>query len=198
MTSIETKQLLIETGARLFHQNGYNNTGIAEILSASGIPKGSFYFHFKSKEDFALTVIDHYSQFLKGWFDQYAEDTNKSPLTRLRNFLESFIVFYEGSGCRLGCPIGNFALEMSDLSEPIRKKINSVLLLIRDSIETIIKDAKSMGEIPMEINTLDIADFIMSSWEGALLVMKSGKSTEPLKRFINILFTYILTTNNRA
>jgi TetR/AcrR family transcriptional repressor of nem operon len=192
MTSTETRQLLIEAGARLFHQNGYNNTGIQEILKETGIPKGSFYFHFKNKEDFALEVIEYYSEHFRDMYDKYANDKNYTPLTSLRNFLESFIIFYDNSGCKLGCPIGNFALEMSDLSEPIRKKLNTVFDLMRDKIASTMSEAQNLNEISIELNSLEIADFIITSWEGALLLMKTTKNTQPLTKFINILFTYIL------
>ena len=86
---------------------GYNDTGIADLLSAAGVPKGSFYHHFKSKEAFGLAVIDNYGTGATAELEATLADTAYRPLERVRRFFEAVFSEFEGHGCRLGCLLGN-------------------------------------------------------------------------------------------
>ena len=88
----DTRQKILETGARIVHRKGFNHTGIQEILEAAGVPKGSFYNYFKNKEDFGLHVIDYYVVHFEGLAQQMLDDTSLAPLKRLVNILNHFIV----------------------------------------------------------------------------------------------------------
>ncbi len=183
----DTKQKIIETGARIIHHKGYNHTGIQEVLKLAGVPKGSFYFYFANKEDFGLHVIDFFNQMFREMVDPFTGNLALSPLSRLERIFDWFIGLFKELDYTCGCPIGNLAQEMGDLSPAFGSKLNeSVDLMIR-IYEELLNAAKVAGEISVDLDTREAAGFIVSSWHGALIRMKIVKGAEPLenhKRFI--------------
>ncbi len=186
------KQHILEKGAQLIHLNGFNNTSINDIVSAAEVPKGSFYNYFKSKEDYGLELLDFYESFFNEKVKTSLMNKTLPPLKRLKIFLTDFEDFYASVDCSLGCPIGNFAEEMSDLNEAIRGKVVTKLENMKNKIKTVLDDAVIENEIEVTSKTEDLANFIVNSWEGAVLRMKADKCVEPLKLLNQILFSKIL------
>ena len=125
----ETRSALIETGMDIMLVKGYTNTGIQEILSALAIPKGSFYHHFESKENFAIEIIRHYDQFQTALLIEILRDSSRSPLQRLKLYCETYRTKLNAQECKRGCLIGNLSQEMSDQSEILRQELSTVCLL---------------------------------------------------------------------
>ncbi len=183
MNKTETRARILEEGARLIHLNGFNNTGIQEVLNAAEVPKGSFYFYFQNKEAFGLAVIDYYrGQFLRMGLE-HLKNRTKTPLVRLNDMFVDFRNNFELLDCRMGCPIGNLATEMGDINEAFRAKLEAVFQEMRDGIQAFLVAAQENGELTYELDTRDMAEFILDSWEGALLRMKAVGSVAPLQRF---------------
>lgn len=189
----DTKQEIIKAGAQIMHLKGYNNTGVKEILDKAGIPKGSFYNFFKSKEDFGLQVIDYFVGFFFEIFSQFLHDTSHPPLERIRLLLAWFMEFFKSADYTLGCPIGNFAQEMGDINPVFREKLKSCLDAMTQQFALILQEAQETGSLPSSLNVQEAARFMVSSWEGALVLMKVMKSTEPLETHSKYIFDYILT-----
>jgi TetR/AcrR family transcriptional repressor of nem operon len=187
-----TKLSIIREGARQVHSKGYNNTGLSDILQAASVPKGSFYFYFKSKEDFGLAIIDHYGEFIQGMAEAYLVDSNLPPLDRLANFIDAYQTLFEKMGLRCGCPIGNLIQEMSDLNEPFREKISIIYSRMQSPVEQCLREAQDRGEISADIDAGQAAQFILNSWEGAIMHMKLAKDSQPLKIFRRMVFGRIL------
>ena len=187
-----TKARILETGAQIIHLKGFNHTGIQEILDAVSVPKGSFYNYFKSKDDFGLQVID----FFVAHFDQLAENFlgNRSlpPLERIRGLLDNFISFYRSKDYCYGCPVGNLAQELGDISPEFRDKLRYAMDRMVGSYERVLEEAKSMGDLPQDFDAHEAAHFIVSSWEGALIRIKIVKGPEPLENHRRFIFDYIL------
>jgi TetR/AcrR family transcriptional regulator, transcriptional repressor for nem operon len=188
----DTRQLILNNGAKLVHARGFVNTGIQEILDASSVPKGSFYFYFKSKEDFGKALVDHYSRFISAMFDKYLSDTNRAPLARLQRFFEDSCKFYTSINFSSGCPIGNLSQEMSDLSEPLREKLIEAYSKMKSTIKACIEEARDQGQLDRNLDTGSLATFILNGWEGALIDMKLSKSVEPLVIFKDMIFGLII------
>lgn len=185
---------LIRVGRDIVVRQGFNATGLSDILAKAGVPKGSFYYYFESKEDFGLAIIadfaDEYQKKLEGIF----EDEQSSPLTRLRNYFEVGIQEMEASGCKSGCLMGNLAQEMSAQSEVFRDRINQTFTHWETYIASCLQAAQGSGELNnlSKAKTNDLAKFILSGWQGAMLRAKVIRSTAPLKTFIEILFEQVL------
>src|SRR5260221_10451528 len=103
MNKQETKQNLLQMGNQLMAQHGYNHTGLNEILAAAGVPKGSFYYYFNSKEDFALQVLDQFAARAEARIAGFLNNETLPPLSRLRAYFEWYITDLESVECSLGC-----------------------------------------------------------------------------------------------
>jgi TetR/AcrR family transcriptional regulator, transcriptional repressor for nem operon len=188
-----TKQKVLEVGAEIIHLKGFNHTGIQEVLQAAGVPKGSFYNYFKNKEDFGLHVIDHFIGVFSAVVEPVIEDPSLPPLEKIRGMLDLFIEFFRGRDFSYGCPVGNLAQEMGDLSPAFREKLNEAFDSMADIYMSLIREGQSNGEISERIHAEDTAYFIVTSWHGALGHMKIKRSTQPLESHIHFIFNYILT-----
>jgi len=190
-----TKELILEKGSEIVRLKGFHHTGIQEILNTAGVPKGSFYFYFKSKEDFGLQLIDHYANFFLGNADVFINDENFSYLNRLRRFFDFFLNYFETTNYKGGCTIGNLAQELGDINVRFRVKLNEIFEKMKSKVETFLRHAQNENEISKEIDISMASDFIINSWEGALIRLKVAKSSEPLRIFDKLIFEHYLVNN---
>src|SRR3954447_19593896 len=126
MSKESTKTVLLEAGKSVFLAKGYNNSGIEAILHAAGVPKGSFYYYFASKEDFGLQVLNRFAEEIGANFERCLGNTNLPPLQRLRSYFEEVCVRLESQQCRNGCLVGNLSQEMADQSEAFRTRLEEI------------------------------------------------------------------------
>lgn len=187
-----TKNQLLEAGINIMIEKGYNNTGIQEVLQTTGVPKGSFYYYFDSKEDFGLKIIDYFEQQYNQKLCLYLDDKSKSSVERLRAYCEDGKKNFEAQRCRRGCLIGNLSQEMADQSEAFRARLEEVLTKWRNRFAQTIKEGQSNGEISKELDTVELAEFFLSGWEGAVMRSKTTKNVAPQQAFINIMFGHVL------
>lgn len=187
-----TRDRIIETGAEIIHLKGFNHTGIQEILNAAGVPKGSFYNYFKSKDDFGLQIIDYFSAHFQKIAKETLEDTRISPLSRIYAFLTAFMEYFESQNYAGGCPIGNLAQEMGDLSPAFRKKLSDAMDMMVDAYSHVLSAAQNDGKIMKSLNIKDTASFIIAGWHGAIIQMKLSRSLDPLKNHRKFIFDHLL------
>jgi len=187
-----TKNRILEAGAEIIHLKGFYHTGIQEILSAAAVPKGSFYNYFKNKDDFGLQLIDYFVEYYTHLSRNILEDGTIPPLERIRRLLEWFIEFFRSKNYAYGCPIGNLAQEMGDLSPAFRKKLKMALGSIVDIHSRLLAKAQREGELSQSLDVREAARFLVSSWHGALVHMKAVKGPEPLENHIRFIFDHVL------
>jgi TetR/AcrR family transcriptional repressor of nem operon len=187
-----TKDRIIETGAEIIHRKGFNHTGIQEILNAASVPKGSFYNYFNSKDEFGLQIIDYFSAHFKRIAEETLEDTRVSPLSRIYAFLTTFMEYFESQNYAGGCPIGNLAQEMGDLSPAFRKRLSEAIDMMVDAYSQVLAAAQKDGKILKSLDIRDTATFIIASWHGAIIQMKLAQSLAPLKNHRKFIFDHIL------
>ena len=187
-----TRDRIIETGAEIIHRKGFNHTGIQEILNAANVPKGSFYNYFKSKDEFGLQIIDYFLAHFKRIARETLEDTRVSPLNRIYRFLSAFMEYFESQNFAGGCPIGNLAQEMGDLSPAFRKKLSEAIDMMVDAYSQVLAAAQNDRKISKNLNINDTASFIIASWHGAIIQMKLSQNLAPLKNHRKFIFDYIL------
>jgi len=187
-----TKNRILEAGAEIIHLKGFYHTGIQEILSGAAVPKGSFYNYFKNKDDFGLQLIDYFVEYYTHLSRNILEDGTIPPLERIRRLLEWFIEFFKSKDYAYGCPIGNLAQEMGDLSPAFRKKLKMALGSIVDIHSRLLAKAQREGELSQSLDVREAARFLISSWHGALVHMKAVKGPEPLENHIRFIFDHVL------
>jgi TetR/AcrR family transcriptional repressor of nem operon len=190
MTRTSTREEIIRKGAELIHAQGFKATGLQQILQTTGVPKGSFYFYFKSKEDFGLEIINYFDAAISKAFTQYLTDKKVPPMRRLENLFDYYEASFQKSSAALGCPIGNLSLELADTNERLRKHLAAVIEKLIAQIEACLKEAKHDKSLSAGLNTADTANFIFHGFEGAILHTKVVKSIEPFRAFRDCMTQY--------
>jgi len=192
MIENSTKENILNSSTKLFLKKGYNASGLQEILTAANVPKGSFYHFFKSKEMLGKEVLAHYSDENKPIIKRYLVDYKATPLSRLEAFFDEITRHYEQDAeCSGGCLIGNLAQEMSETNESFRILIETIFSDWKLYFTTCLKEAQQAHEISQDIDTEELAEVMLNSWEGALLKMKVTKSVAPLRGFKKIFFSLL-------
>ena len=189
---VSTRDRIIETGAEIIHRKGFNHTGIQEILNAARVPKGSFYNYFKNKEDFGLQIIDYFSAHFKRIAAETLEDIRVSPLNRIYRFLTAFMEYFESQNYAGGCPIGNLAQEMGDLSPAFRQKLSEAIGMMIDAYCRVLTAAQKDGKILKSLDIRETAASIVAGWHGAIIQMKLTRTLVPLKNHRKFIFDQIL------
>jgi TetR/AcrR family transcriptional repressor of nem operon len=185
--SHDTQQKLLETGVEMLLRQGYNDLGIAALLGKTRIPKGSFYHHFTSKEDFALQVIDLYLKEVHRGLDQCLGDRSVPPLQRVRGFFEGTVEKYRGEGY-LGCLLGGLGQELSGVSETFRRKVEQCFNEIAGRIAVTLQEAVDIGDLPQGTDTQKMAELLVNCWEGAALRMRLRRDPAPLMEMLDFYF----------
>lgn len=188
----DTRALLLEAGMNVMFEKGYTNTGIQEVLSSVGVPKGSFYHFFESKEDFALKIIRHVEQSYVNVLAGFLSDGTRTPLERLKNYCETKKNDLLNQSCRRGCLIGNLSQEMADQSETLRLELARVMKRWRDIFSNCINEGQLRGEISKKLPPDTLAEMFLCGWEGSIMRSKTQKDIEPMQAFIDVIFTEVL------
>jgi TetR/AcrR family transcriptional repressor of nem operon len=114
------------------------------------------------------------------------------PLQRLKQFFEATRLACDQEAGRSGCPIGNLTQEMGGLSEAFQARLRRVLNGMKHVMRECLEDARSRDEIDPTLDSSETADFILNSWQGALLRMKAEGNTQPLLLFEQMVFGHLL------
>ena len=178
---------MLEVGLAMLLKHGYSDLGVQAVLEATATPKGSFYHHFKDKEDFALQVVDAYMQQVHAGLDACLGDDNLAPLDRVRRFFELTELKYRQEGY-MGCLLGGLGQELSGISEAFRNKIEGCLTEIANRIAVCLETAKRNGEIPPDCDPPRMASLLIDCWEGAALRSRLRGSAAPLNAMLDFYF----------
>jgi TetR/AcrR family transcriptional repressor of nem operon len=188
----DTRKVILEAGTKSILKKGYHQCGLAEILEEAGVPKGSFYYYFPSKEDFGLALIEN-------WLEKYAEaeqwlhDGSVSPLTRVRRFFEERYRMFQRARRQYGCMVGTLFAEMAAHNETFRRRVQEILTAWLDQIAECLVQAQRAAEIGADLDARAMAEFCLISWEGAVQRGKTVQSIAPLDLFFQVIFDSLLT-----
>ena len=191
-TSSDVRERLLEAGVRTFSRSGFNGCSVQDITEAAGVPKGSFYNHFESKEALGAAALEHY------WSDgtcdrlRILSDAGLAPRERLRRYFEQVADDMAQIEFTCGCLVGNMAAELSDHSEVISEKLSAILAGWSRRMGACISEAQLSGEIRSDADPVQLATFVLNAWEGAVLRARLEKGDRPLRQFIDILFSQLL------
>lgn len=187
------KERLLECGLDLMYRQGFSATGIQEIADAGGVPKGSFYNHFDSKETFAVEALGRYTEMGCEHLKTMLAKAKGSPLTRLRALFQGMTnrFFHEDNGC--GCFAANLSQERANHSSVIRTALEHSFLTMQAHYTACVKEAQAVGEIDPRSDPELLAAFIINSWQGAVLRAKAQGNTKPMEQFQKVVFERLLT-----
>jgi TetR/AcrR family transcriptional regulator, transcriptional repressor for nem operon len=182
-----TKERLLEEALVLLLERGYNDLGIQEILARTGIPKGSFYHHFMSKEEMALQAVDRYVALGHEVLEVTLAPDGRTPLHRVRGFFERMRELYASQGY-FGCLLGALGQELSGANDVFRRKIEACVASIAERIAVCLEEARQAGELRAEVDCRNYADVLVNAWEGAALRSRLLRSPMPLNGFLDFYF----------
>lgn len=183
-----TRITLIETAARLFHEQGYGGTGVATILREAGVNSGSLYHFFPTKEALVAAVLEMYIQQLRPALTDPVEATTSDPIERVFTLLGGYRAMLEETGCKLGCPIGNLALELADNHPEVRRLTD---INFRNWVNVVREWLDAAGDrLPAHIDRFELAQMVLNTMEGGIMQARSRASIEPFDAAVRQLRIY--------
>ena len=161
----DTRDLLLATGTALFMERGSAGTGLQDVLQHSGVPKGSFYHHFQSKEGFGLELVERFAAIGLAQLDEQLADDTLPHLLRLRRHFEAAGAHLAGEGCcRGGCLMGTLGQELANVSEPIRERVTALFRRWQGRIEGCLRRAQEAGELAAGEDPARLAEYVLLAW----------------------------------
>ena len=177
------REALLDAGERLIHERGYNGAGVKEIVDAAGVPKGSFYGYFESKEALLVAVVERYWDDVQARHGALLEDSSRPPRERIQAFFAAMADDHELRNFALGCLLGSMALEMSNVSESARTSLTGLFEQWEARLAAVLDEAG----LPREL-----AAALIEAWEGAAMRGKIAQDREPYERFERVTLPRLL------
>jgi len=185
MAKRNVRDKIVRAGLDQFHRVGFNGSSVEDITDLAEVPKGSFYNHFRSKEELAVEVIDRY---IEQGPRALLSDTGIAPLKRLKGYFSALGQEFVDSGYKKGCLLGNFSSELADHSGPVRRRLESAFDNWLKQIANVIREAQRAGEVDSKVKPEQSAGVLLSAFEGALLRGRVAGDPAPLKEFMAVGF----------
>jgi TetR/AcrR family transcriptional regulator, transcriptional repressor for nem operon len=172
--------------------HGYQNTSLDDVLRESGVGKGNFYYYFHSKEELGHAILDEIVEtFLQRTLGPCFADPAGHPMSQIRCFLTTLVEFQRRSNCVGGCPLGNLASELSDVHEGFRSRLADVFSAWRRRFTEVLGEARARGDVTAECNPETVAQFLVASVEGAMLITKLTKDIAVMEQCVDELTRYL-------
>lgn len=182
--NFETREALIRGGMEVLTEQGFTATGIDYILKRVGVPKGSFYHYFPSKEAFGHVLLARYAEYFSQRLDRWLLDETLTPLERLVGFVQNAKVGMARHEYRRGCLVGNLGQEVSMLPSGFRETLEAIFLDWQARLSVCFRAAQAEGELAAHVDCDELAAFFWIGWEGAVLRARLVASEAPLNTFI--------------
>lgn len=189
MARPSVRQQIVDASLEVFQIHGYNATSIQDLTDAAGVPKGSFYNHFKGKEDLALEALKLY---VESNGIEVLRDSRYPPVERLRRHFRANWKIVRDRDYTAGCFLGTMSSEIADTHATSRAAFAEVFQAWGNAIIHVVREAQERGEIANPGDPKVLGRFILNAWQGALVRMKVAKSEEPFKDFNAVVFDVLL------
>lgn len=189
---LDTRERLLRAGMELFGKKGFNGTGLTEVLAKAEVPKGSFYHHYGSKEDFGVAVIERARDEHLDEMRPLLSDRRLTPLQRLRAMFEKARCECAAAGTNTECLIPKLALETSSLSDPVHTAVRCAYQLWSAMLAQVIREGLDQGEIDRKHDADRLANLLIMLWEGAAIRMQIDRHVGALDDFQAFVFDTLL------
>ncbi|WP_372887610.1 TetR/AcrR family transcriptional regulator [Shimia sp.] len=177
-------------------EQGYACTGLNDLLQGAGVPKGSFYHYFTSKEDYLHAVIAAYAAYFARKLDRWLLNESRPPLARLADFVADGKAGMRRHDFRRGCLIGNLGQELASTSDTLRPPLDAVFRDWQARVARCLELARAAGEIAAATDCQKTAEFFWIGWEGAILRAKLVRSEAPIDLFAETFFDALTRSEN--
>lgn len=186
------RERLLEAGRELFASRSYHATGVQQITDAAGVPKGSFYNYFRSKDDFGIEVLRRYCGNRADEMEALLVAAEGEPLERLRHLFERTIDAQRESEFAHGCLAGNLAQEVGASDPGFREALETYFRSVQSQIAEVLFEAQQAGALSPAVDPGELAGFLYHAWQGALVRMKASRTDRPLRQFQEMAFEHLL------
>jgi TetR/AcrR family transcriptional repressor of nem operon len=191
MSRTSNRDKILANGLKVVLERGYVGASVRDIVEAAGVPQGSFSNHFTSKEAFALEVLELYFENVRLVIEETLRNDALSPLMRLRAYIDASIATVRNHETKNGCLLGNFTAECEH-SEIMRKRLIEIYAELQEAVAYCLKAAVKAGELPKSLKAGEVANFVVSGLQGAVLLAKAERNLAAAENFKKILFSTVL------
>ena len=183
-----TRDQILDAAARLIHLQGYHCTSLDDVLGESGVGKGNFYYHFRSKEELGYAIID---RLIRGFLDRTLEpafaDPAGDPVLQIHGFLDRVLDNLRQRNCVGGCPLGNLASELSDVHEGFRERLADTFVQWRVTLAQALRRGQAAGRLSADCDPDGAAHFLVAGLEGGILMSKVTKDITVMEQCVDEL-----------
>jgi TetR/AcrR family transcriptional repressor of nem operon len=188
----EVRRRLLAAGLELVHARGFSASGVKDITDAAGVPKGSFYAYFPSKEAFAAAILHHYWSDIEERLLPILDADGVAP-ERIARFFHALADEHESGDFLLGCLVGNLSLELGGSSEPVRAELGRILDRWDAALTECVRSGQGgSGDIRADLDAGELASLLIEAWEGAALRGKVTRTRAPYERFETVTLPALL------
>ena len=192
MTKKYNKNFIIQQSAKLFYSKGYKNTELTDIFKACEMPNDIFYKFFSSKEELLIAVIKYHTENLINFFNNNVDDLS---IQKFHYFFEKYFENIENNKFHGGSPLGNLALELSDINKNIREELVKSYKKIELRFSFFITTLKyAFPEKYDKIIPETTARILIAMLEGTILILKTEKESSAINDFF-VIFNSIFIIN---
>lgn len=188
---MDTRDALLRAGMLVLTETGFTRSGIDPILKSVGVPKGSFYYYFSSKEAFGLAVLERYRRYFEAKLDSFLLDDAFPPLERLQRFAQDAQDGIVRHNYKRGCLVGNLEQESTHLSEAFRAQLQQTYQSWQVRVAASLKLALEKGDIVLLDSIENTSQAFWIGWEGAVHRTRLMKNTQPLSVFLHFFIQAI-------
>jgi len=175
------KERLLRQGLKYFYDRGFHGTTVDAILEASGVPKGSFYHHFGSKEAFARAVLTRYTEFQLALLDRWVNEPDLSTTDRLGRYVDELVELFVRSGYRRACLAGKLSTEVAVGSDAFREQIGASLLAWKEHLTALLSQGQERGDVRTDRTAEDLATATLALIQGTFVLCIATRDEEALK-----------------
>jgi TetR/AcrR family transcriptional repressor of nem operon len=187
-----TRDALVVAARRLMEVRGYQNTSLDDVLRESGVGKGNFYYHFRSKEDLGHAILDQIiGSFLERTLEPCFSDFEGHRMNQIRCFLTRVLEYQRERKCVGGCAMGNLASELSDVHEGFRARLASVFTAWQERLTLVLREAQTRGELVAGCQPEGVAHFLVAALEGSILLSKVTKNIGVMEQCVTEIERYL-------
>jgi TetR/AcrR family transcriptional repressor of nem operon len=194
----KTRRRIVGHATLLMYEKGYAKTTIDDVIAAAGVTKGSFYFHFSSKEELGYAVIENASDHILGSLKRILDRSDLTPYERIEAMLAEIQGIVEAADCSRGCIMGNLALETSNVNDGFRERLAQAFRSWSELIASELEKMKEAGELPSDFDSAAYADFAISALEGGIMISKVTLDPAPIRNSVNFILQQFTTIKERS
>jgi len=191
MSKPNTRDQIFNAALKLLLERGFNASSVQDITVEAGVPKGSFYNHFESKEALAAEIVSDYAS-RRSTLREILADDSLPALERLRGYFTALNQRLVDRGFQHGCMIGNMTAELSEQSPVIREQLLRIYANWSAALEYAIAAGQQDGSIANQLSPKTLAGFVLNAWEGATLRVRVERSQDAFNQFMDVIFNKVL------